>query len=66
MPAYTCGCCRRQFVTDNAWIYCELDNVLPVRARFCCEQCRSQWVAAKAFKEENNDPDPREAPVDRR
>lgn len=46
---YTCGACGKQFVTDNAWIYCRPDDDRTVEARFCSESCRSTYAARVAL-----------------
>ncbi len=41
---HTCRKCRKSFVTDNAWIWVDRETDT-IRAFFCRESCRSEYVA---------------------
>lgn len=56
---YVCAHCGKTFATDNAWIWCERNpkaddgtdayEMTIVRARFCCEACRTNFLIARGW-----------------
>lgn len=46
---HVCDQCRKVFITDNAWIWCDGPE-LTVKARFCCEACRTKFLVARGWQ----------------
>lgn len=45
---HTCDQCKKTFITDNAWIWCDGPD-MTVKARFCCGSCRTNYLANRGW-----------------